>query len=166
MNWRSWEDLPKGNPTIFTGSVIIFDVDGTLADVEKRVKLASQRGFDWDVFLDPIKMKSLDKPNTDVVDLAKLFHLVGAKIIVVSARNERHREVTTEQLLGWGVPFERLYLRKDNDFRKDSVVKEEILSLIRKDGYNPILAVDDRQQVVDTWDRLGIICWQVRQTAV
>lgn len=155
---------------MFTDRVIIFDVDGTLANIEERVKLAeimkspSDKRMDWNTFLNPRVMELCDTPNQDVVDLARLFHSIGAKIIVVSARNERHRAITAKQLLEWGVPFEKLYLRKDDDFRNDGIVKEEILAQVRKDGYNPILAVDDRQQVVDTWVKLGITCWQVRQT--
>jgi len=156
--------------TMFTGKVIIFDVDGTLANIEERVKLAeimkssTDKKMDWNTFLNPRIMELCDTPNKDVVDLSRLFYSVGAKIIVVSARNERHRSVTTKQLLKWTVPFEKLYLRKDDDFRNDGIVKGEILYQIRQDGFNPILAVDDRQQVVDKWVELGIPCWQVRQT--
>jgi len=156
--------------TMFAGMVIIFDMDGTLANIEERVKLAvfmkslTDKKMNWDVFLNSRIMELCDVPNQDVVDLARLFHSIGAKIIIVSARNERHRAITAKQLFEWGVPFEKLYLRKDGDFRNDGIVKEEILATVRQDGYNPILAVDDRQQVVDTWVKLGITCWQVRQT--
>ena len=55
----------------------------------------------------------------------------------------------------------KLYMRKEGDFRPDAKVKEELLNQIRSDGYEPILAFEDRQRVVDMWRRNGIQCCQV-----
>ena len=59
-----------------------------------------------------------------------------------------------------------MYLRADDDFRNDADVKEEILGEIREDGFDPQVAIDDRQRVVDRWRELGINCYQVRVTSV
>src|SRR3546814_5860023 len=65
----------------------------------------------------------------------------------------RHYEPNYEQITrDWleieEVPFHRLYRRKDADTRPGHVVKEEIMQQIIDDGYQPILAVDDRPSVV------------------
>jgi hypothetical protein len=52
-------------------------------------------------------------------------------------------------------------MRSDNDYRADFIVKEELLAQLRADGYNPVMAFDDRQQVVDMWRENGLICAQV-----
>ena len=147
----------------------MFDVDGTLMNVDERVFDAKNNAepgkrMNWDTFLDPRSMKELDTPNGDVVLMCHLLSRVG-RIIITSARNERHRKVTTEQLWACGIMFEKLYLRDDGDFRHDDIVKEELLTKIRSDGYDPKIVFDDRDQVVKKWRELGLICYQVREGA-
>ena len=49
-----------------------------------------------------------------------------------------------------------LFMRCGGDGRLDSVVKEEILLNDILPRFNPVLAVDDRPQVLDVWRRHGI----------
>lgn len=155
---------------------IICDVDGTLMNVERRViyakrkKKSTDKVMNWDIFLDPIVMLEFDRPNRDVVNVIKSLwysnyeekHVKDNNIIITSARNERHRDVTEKQLASAGVQYDALYLRKDGDMRPDDIVKEELLGKIKADGYNPTIAFDDRNQVVNKWRELGINCYQVR----
>jgi phosphoglycolate phosphatase-like HAD superfamily hydrolase len=149
---------------------IIFDVDGTLMNVDKRVQYAkdtkrdTDRYMNWDNFLDPKIMLEYDTPNKDVCYTANsLRDNPRNRIIITSARNERHREVTMIQLSRVSVKYETMYLRDDDDFRPDDIVKEELLSKIRTSGYDPTIAFDDRNQVVKMWRKLGINCYQVRE---
>ncbi len=121
--------------------------------------------MDWDIFLDPLVMLEFDTPNRDVVGVIKaLYHsdYEDNNIIITSARNERHRDVTMKQLSLAGVNYDAMYLRDDGDMRPDDIVKEELLAKIRADGYKPTIAFDDRNQVVNKWRELGINCYQVR----
>ena len=152
---------------------IIVDMDGTLADIHERVERAEAnpppgKRMNWDIFLNERTMMELDEPNEHVIELVRALHSTQHRIIITSARNERHREVTEVQLLNWfGFKvYQSMYLRKDNDFRSDNIVKEELLEQIRADGYDPHIAIDDRQQVVDHWRKLGLKCWQVEKTDV
>ena len=52
-------------------------------------------------------------------------------------------------------------MRKAGDYRPDAKVKEELLTQVKADGYEPILAFEDRERVVDMWRRNGIQCCQV-----
>ena len=83
---------------------VIFDVDGTLMNIEHRRHLVSDGNNDWKTFMDPEVMKG-DTPNQDVVDMAIALQDAGAEIVVVSARNERHRQVTETKLHSAGVQF-------------------------------------------------------------
>lgn len=150
---------------------IIVDMDGTLANIAARVAKATEnpppgKRMDWDIFLDPQVMKELDRPNHHVIHLVKTLQSAGHRIIITSARNERHREVTKGQLSSWEIYYDKMYLRKDKDFRQDGIVKAELLAQILEDGYVPRIAIDDRQQVVDKWRKLGLHCWQVEKTDV
>jgi phosphoglycolate phosphatase-like HAD superfamily hydrolase len=150
---------------------VICDIDGTLMNVEKRVEYAKKhkkdtdRVMDWDIFLNPMVMLEFDTPNKDVVGVIKsLYHSdwENYNLIITSARNERHRDVTMKQLELARVDYDAMYLRDDGDMRPDDIVKEELLGKIRADGYNPTIAFDDRNQVVNKWRELGINCYQVR----
>lgn len=57
--------------------------------------------------------------------------------------------------------YHRLYMRAKGDNRSDVIVKEEILTAMRLDGFNPTIAVDDRDGVVEMWRRNGLRCLQV-----
>ena len=148
---------------------IIVDMDGTLANIDRRLKEAEAnpppgKRMDWDIFLDPVVMAHADQPNWHVIHLVKTLQETDHTIIITSARNERHRAVTSQQLDAWGIKYEKLYLRKNDDFRQDGIVKAELLAQILEDGYVPRIAIDDRQQVVDKWRELGLHCWQVEKT--
>ena len=154
----------------------ICDVDGTLMNVEKRAihaqrtKRYTDKRMNWDNFLDPKIMLEYDTPNVDVCDTIKSLRLVYSeeggnenRIIITSARNERHRRVTEIQLGNAGIKYDAMYLRDDGDMRPDDIVKAELLGKIITDGYNPTVAFDDRNQVVKKWRELGIKCYQVRE---
>ena len=149
----------------------ICDVDGTLMNVEKRVQWAKKhkkdtdRVMNWDMFLDPLVMLEFDRSNRDVCNVINALYsdsINDNNIIITSARNERHRDVTVKQLSLAGVHYDAMYLRDDDDFRPDDVVKAELLGKIITDGYDPTVAFDDRNQVVNKWRELGIHCYQVR----
>jgi hypothetical protein len=157
---------------------IICDIDGTLMNVEVRRQLAvkmkgkDDKRMNWDVFLDPNNMTALDTPNWDVVEVIKKLNGDRDTIIFTSARNERHRQASLFQiekkcLISMRIsPYSekgnRLYLRADDDFRPDDITKREIYEKIVRDGFEPELVFDDRDQVVKMWRDLGLPCYQVR----
>ena len=139
---------------------VIFDVDGTLMDIEHRRHFVSGAMNDWKSFLDPKVMKG-DSPKWEVVNTAVALHNSGVEIVVVSARNERHREVTEAQLSAAGVKFQHLFLRPDDDFRSDVEFKSEVFDQLVKADWTPDLVFDDRNSVVAMWRAKGVPCFQV-----
>ena len=63
---------------------IIFDLDGTLADIEDRRQLCTKENgkMDWDKFFDPENIK-LDKPNHAVIKMAQVLAETGHKIAIL-----------------------------------------------------------------------------------
>ena len=141
---------------------VIFDVDGTLMDIEHRRHFVTDGNNDWKSFMDP-KIMEGDTPNQPVVDIALQLRDAGAEIVVVSARNERHREVTEHQLRKANIEFAHLFLREDEDFRADDEFKQDVLDALRNNGWNPDLVFDDRNRVVSMWRANGIPCFQVAE---
>ena len=144
---------------------VIFDLDGTLADITLRRTLAidsTDGKMDWDVFFDP-KNISLDQPNTPVITMAQLLHSQGYKIVILSGRSARTQDVTLDWLNQHNVPFDDIHMRptdKKSHFLPDNVLKQNWLFTVLKD--DDIFAVfDDRQQVVDMWRDNGLTVFQV-----
>lgn len=146
---------------------IILDVDGTLSDPTARLFHLDSDPKDWQSFHDAM---SDDPPHHAVVWLARMLALVRLNhtlreidqfvILVVTARHEPYRAKTEEWLRGHGIEYERLYMRGDEDFRKDHAVKTDILEQILSEGYEPVLAIDDRPEVIETWRSFGITTLQ------
>ena len=142
-------------PDLSKPKAVIFDLDGTLADNTSR------HPFDFDKL-------NTDKPIDFVVNLAKMYEATGHEIICVSGRNAGTKEeprkwhtMTKCWLDDNEIPWYTLKMRKEGDFRKDDIVKEEIFWNEIADKYNVVATVDDRQQVVEMWRRIGLNCLQV-----
>ncbi len=137
---------------------VIFDFDGTLADIEhRRVYLEGGRPH-WAKFN---ALMGDDTPNTPVVDLYRTLWASGTyDLQIVTGRNEAFRKVT-EMWLTWNeIPFNRVTMRADKDSRPDNIIKAEILQMMLSEGRDIAFAVDDRQQVVDMWRENGVTCLQ------
>jgi len=141
---------------------IIFDVDGTLLDIEHRRHFVEGQLKDWITFMDPAEMFK-DIPNQPVVDIAIAMEKAGHEIIVVSARNERHRTVTENSLNNAGVFRSALFLRPDDSFEPDHQFKQRVLDELIANDWKPDLVFDDRNQVVNMWRSNGITCVQVAE---
>jgi hypothetical protein len=136
--------------------VFIVDIDGTIADNKHREHLIKEAG--WDAFFEACDK---DKPIEHMrVLLAALCE--HAEIIYVTGRPERMREKTIYWLLTYGFPVgHSMYMRQDGDHRPDHLIKDEILDALLARDIVPIMAFDDRQQVVDMWRDNGVPCAQV-----
>lgn len=127
---------------------IIVDIDGTVAERFDRSP------FDW-------KKVGQDKPRTFIIDLIKCYANTNpeCEIIFVSGRDEICRQETLtwiEEQFQWSFLNNDLFMRKENDMRKDTFVKEEIFWEHIADNYNVIAVFDDRKCVVDMWHELKI----------
>lgn len=135
--------------------VIVFDVDGTVADCSHRTHHVSNGASNWKAFFDEM---SEDSPIAEVIDLNNLFYNdPNYSVVVVTARPRDYEDQTVSWLKKFGVKYDAFYMRAAGDFRKDSIVKSEILDQMRTDGYDPYIVVDDRKQVVDMWRSKGIM---------
>jgi hypothetical protein len=139
--------------------LFVFDIDGTLANIEHRREHVQNGRRNWKRFNE--KMVD-DTPYDDIVFLARTFSALGHPVVIASGRGEEDREKTENWLHAYSVQYLKLYMRPAKDNRKDSIIKREILDDIRKDfGVDPFMVFDDRNQVVDMWRENGIRCCQV-----
>lgn len=142
---------------------IIFDIDGTLADVEHRRHFLSGAKPNWGSFF--AEMIN-DPPLHDVCLLAELLGdhplvKTGAiKLFLFSGRPDTHRKETEEWLQNHVPAYfqkaEALLMRGEGDYRADTIVKREMLDGVRGQGHNVRLVVDDRPSVVQMWKDAGV----------
>jgi hypothetical protein len=137
----------------------IFDIDGTLADNSHRTHHLVRQPKDWDAYH---ALVAHDTPHNHVCQLAHVLARESA-IVLCSGRHDGQRDVTEVWLVANDVPFRGLYMRKEGDHRPDYIIKRELLDQIRADGFEPIMAFDDRNSVVKMWRDAGVPCAQVAE---
>ena len=140
-------------------SCYVFDLDGTLADIQHRLHFIQKKPKNWEQFFAHIPF---DTPIDHMVVL--LMHLKSLKenIVFVTGRPERTRKNTIAWLNAWGIyDGEPIYMRHDNDRMKDDDVKFYLLHALRHDNWEPEMVFDDRDRVVAMWRRQDIPCLQV-----
>ena len=141
----------------------IFDIDGTLSDITHRLKYIKNTPKDWKLFFENI---GKDKPKFDVINTLHQLRgdmYDGYKIVLATGRHEKYREVTKKWLSDNNVFYDDLFMRKDDDFREDSIIKEEMYHEKIKPRYDIIGVFDDRTRVVEMWRRIGLTCFQVQK---
>ncbi len=138
---------------------IIFDIDGTLADLSHRLYWVTGGQRDWPAFFAAMNRDTVIEPIRELLWQLQRDH----KIILCSGRPEDCRDATEiwlrqNHIIDWAA----LYMRPAGDFRPDHIVKAGLLAKMREDGYEPWLAIDDRPSIVAMWRRHGITCLQCR----
>lgn len=135
-------------------TAIIFDCDGTLCDVSS-IRHLVEIGLKTKNF-DDFHRSSVDCPPIGwVADAARFAAEDGIKVLVVTARQEKYRALTSFWLAMHKIPSDELMMRPTGDGRPDHEVKEEILARLST-RYDIVKAYDDRPDVVRLWGEYGI----------
>lgn len=144
---------------------VIFDRDGTLASVDWCAPKDRKNDSEWKRFnallpFDPV-----------VPEVAALLHSIrpGVQRIMTSGRMrgdhpgdwKRYAQTRT-WLAKNNLPIDQLHMRAGGDYRRDTVVKEEIYRRYIEPFFNVRYAVDDRPEVCDLWESLGIPVLRVK----
>lgn len=140
--------------------VYVFDIDGTIADCSHRLHLIEGDTKDWRAFFAKC---GDDAPIPHILQLVSSL-AVDSYIIFVSGRSDECRTQTLlwlRQHLGDWLASSDIYMRREGDYKPDDVLKIELLAELRADGWEPIMAFDDRTRVVKAWRAAGIPCAQV-----
>lgn len=127
---------------------IICDLDGTLAEISHRDPYDASKCED----------DGLVKPVANVV---KNYFDLGYRVFLFSGRSDAYVEQTRKFLDKHNVKYHKLVMRKDGDYRSDSIIKEEIFNEHVKDKYFVEFILDDRDQVVRQWRSMGLTVFQV-----
>jgi len=146
---------------------VIFDLDGTIADIEARRSLSTKENgkMNWDVFFDPNNI-DLDLPNWSVITMAQILRKEGYRIVIFSGRSKATKEVTKAWLQKFDVPFQLLKMRptsRDFMFMPDDELKKKWLDDLFPNKEDILCVFDDRDKVVKMWRDNGLTCMQVNE---
>ena len=126
----------------------IFDVDGTLANVDPYLHLVRGSNRDYDAFHEA----SIDAlPNIEVVEMLNNAVSDQYAILVVTSRKEKYRGLTSMWLAKNNIRSHGLFMRADDDNRPDYEAKKDMLDKINK-LWNVVHAVDDNPNVIRLWE--------------
>lgn len=131
-----------------------FDMDGTLANVDSILHYVRKdsRYKDFDSFH---RSSYFSPPNQNVVDI--LFEAAdkGFTIIIATGRNEKYRDVTQAWLDEHNIPYDNIFMRPEDDFSPDTVIKNNIFQQINQ-HYHMVHFVDDRTDIAKVWEDNGV----------
>lgn len=146
----------------FDKPLVIFDIDGTLADIKHRIKYVERSPKAWADFYARVEY---DKINPVIRDWANAHHADGSVVLIVSGRPTYFQGtpvgILTERWLAANdVRYHHLFMRQEHDARDDVYIKQDILDKLPKELIQ--LVVDDRQSVCDgVWRKNNIKLYQV-----
>lgn len=132
-------------------TAIVSDLDGTLALFAGKRSPYDAKDCDL-----------IDEPNPPVVETIQLYYDDKHSIIFCSGREDKY-EPETRRFIEKHLPGVKyhLFMRKTDDMRKDSIIKEEIYRKHIEGKFFIKFVLDDRDQVVSLWRSLGLTCFQV-----
>jgi hypothetical protein len=139
---------------------VIFDIDGTLADASHRLHHVTGGNRNWDAFFAAMGDDPVVEPIRDLLN--SITRGSDNPIVLCSGRPENYRDITEDWLRRHQISWAALYMRPEGDHRADHIVKAQLLTGMRGDGFEPWIAVDDRPSIVAMWRENGITCLQCR----
>lgn len=143
-------------PDLTLPSAYMVDIDGTCTTGP-----CERSPYEW-------AKVGQDKPNEAVIRAVWALYHAGHIIIFCSGRDAVCRPETEEWLTknfsASMVARSPLFMRKEGDMRKDSVVKMKLFDERIRNNYNVIAVFDDRPQVIRMWKSLGLQVFDVAQS--
>jgi hypothetical protein len=130
----------------------IYDVDGTLANVDPYLHHVRGSNRDYDAFHEA-SIHAL--PNYDVVQMLNDTVADGHHVLIVTSRKEKWRGLTSMWLAINNIRSHSLFMRADDDHRPDYEVKKDILDKINRQ-WDVLHAVDDNPSVIRLWEENAI----------
>lgn len=142
-------------------TAIMVDLDGTLANLNHRLHYVRREGKkDWGGFF---RECGNDGLYDCVAGVVRLEATAGTDIVFCSGRDEEQcRDLTKDWLESHGFSTKNLVMRPKLNYKSDNITKIMLYKYEIEPYYNVKYVLDDRDQVVEAWRKLGLVCFQVR----
>lgn len=137
---------------------ILIDIDGTLSNCSHREpylkleKPLNRKFFD----VNEMEKDTLNEWCKNIIDQFKSNYA----IILLTGRQEKARKITENWLKKYDISYDLLIMKRDDDFRKGNIYKEDVYNNVLSKEFEILFAIDDNDDVVKLWRSLGITCLQ------
>ena len=142
--------------------IVIVDLDGTLSDGTHRLHLLPTEDLHlterWSEFN---KAAVGDSPIKSTIAVVNGLRMSGFAIVILTGRSDEVMEDTCKWLNENSIKYDALIMRRKEDIRKDTIIKEEVLRAIGLE--NIVCAFDYSPNVVKHFRSLGITTYQVTE---
>lgn len=140
---------------------LIIDIDGTMANINHRLHYVRDVKKDWGKFFSEVKGDSVNRWCAEILERFRNDDVYKHHdILFVSGRPDSTMKDTKEWLKDNNIGYDKLFMRKRDDYRKDNTIKEIIYNFNIKPYYDVLFVVDDREQVVQMWRSKGLVVLQ------
>ena len=128
--------------------LFIIDIDGTVANGERRFKEAGPEPTreDKDRYFDWCRVINTGIENDDPVPgMATLVRACAetARVVYLTSREERHREATVRWLRQHGFPISQLIMRPNGSYAHTPDFKEASINAVKLDPEEMVVVIDD-----------------------
>ena len=138
--------------------LVVFDLDGTLADDSHRLPLILQTDpadRTWPAYFAAC---SDDPPIAPTITILQHFYYEGYRVEIWTGRSETVRRETTRWLWGHNAYSHLLRMRPADDFRPNLELKAEWLAASDR---LPVMVFEDQAKYVSWWLAQGLPVFQV-----
>lgn len=140
--------------------VVIVDYDGTLSNGSHRLHLLPTKDLhltkSWIEFNRAAKD---DTPIMNTIAVVNGLWVSGFTVIILTGRSDEVEADSVKWLKRHGVHYDYMIMRRHDDNRKDTIIKEEVLRAI---GLHRITcAFDDSPSVIPFFRSLGVTTYAV-----
>ena len=130
----------------------VFDLDGTLANIDHRLNLIKCERPDWPSFY---RSCVSDSPKHWVISLLDMCKQRG-EILILSGRSDEVEGYTRDWLQQHSIMYDYLAMRPAGNSQADHILKKKMMEdFLRDKDFEVQFIVDDRQRVVDMWRKNG-----------
>lgn len=148
-------------PDMSLPQCVIVDLDGTASIHQNRSWYDYEKVKD-DTFDPRIKLllEIMERDGVYIIFLTGREQTEVCESVTYNWLVSKFSEQKTDKMSGQDVHWE-LIMRDKGDHRKDAIVKKEKYEQLIKDKYNVVCVFEDRDQCVEMWRELGLLCCQV-----
>jgi uncharacterized HAD superfamily protein len=140
--------------------IILTDVDHTVGNSFWRDPMIGAEP--WDTYHAAAKD---DKPYPNVVSLINSLSSVGHKIIGITGRTEKFRQLTLNWFIKYHIDIDEILMRPDDLFLKNAEMKVKLVQDRFKNLKDIAFLIDDNEDTIIEFFKLGITTLQIRNIA-